>query len=97
MAIDDVQLLGCGPPTPDTLPCLPSQFTCASGYCIDSRAVCDLAQDCGDTSDEASCQKVKVSSLHDFILTKLLLCFRDILKSEFVKMYRIDETTEGVC
>ncbi|XP_059155537.1 MAM and LDL-receptor class A domain-containing protein 2-like isoform X3 [Physella acuta] len=57
MAVDDVQLVGCGPPTRDTLPCLPSQFTCASGYCIDGRAVCDLSQDCGDASDETSCQK----------------------------------------
>ncbi|UYV74245.1 LRP1B [Cordylochernes scorpioides] len=35
--------------------CLPSQFQCAIGHCIDWRFACDEFDDCGDNSDELNC------------------------------------------
>nr|XP_033807232.1 kunitz-type protease inhibitor 1 [Geotrypetes seraphini] len=37
--------------------CLPSQFQCADGCCIDSALECDKTPDCADQSDETSCDK----------------------------------------
>ncbi|KAK0044487.1 MAM and LDL-receptor class A domain-containing protein 2-like isoform X3, partial [Biomphalaria pfeifferi] len=76
IAIDDISLVNCGPPLSSPLVCslwssqMPG-FQCANGYCVDQKVVCDLTQDCGDGSDEKTCQNVKAcdfeNSLCDWI------------------------------
>ncbi|XP_022096408.1 MAM and LDL-receptor class A domain-containing protein 1-like [Acanthaster planci] len=43
------------PINPTSNPCLPAQFACADGSCIDVLLVCDGNDDCADKSDEANC------------------------------------------
>ncbi|KAH9499994.1 hypothetical protein Btru_076122 [Bulinus truncatus] len=66
IAIDDVSLVNCGPPEVSPVACtLPSYFKCASGYCVDPTVVCDLAQDCGDGSDETGCREITACSFEN--------------------------------
>ncbi|KAM4608074.1 kunitz-type serine protease inhibitor 6-like isoform 2-T2 [Discoglossus pictus] len=37
--------------------CLPDQFTCGNGCCTDASLMCDGTDQCGDGSDEASCDE----------------------------------------
>jgi hypothetical protein len=53
-AIDDIRFLDCVPPKPQAQ-CLPNQFTCANKACIGIHMKCDMNNDCGDGSDEISC------------------------------------------
>ncbi|XP_071370856.1 kunitz-type protease inhibitor 1-like, partial [Centroberyx affinis] len=39
-------------------PCLPSQFSCSSGCCLDQTLECDEVQQCRDGSDESRCSAV---------------------------------------
>ncbi|XP_030070098.1 kunitz-type protease inhibitor 1 [Microcaecilia unicolor] len=43
--------------------CLPSQFQCADGCCIDSSLECDGTPDCADQTDEMYCDKYKDFSI----------------------------------
>lgn len=38
--------------------CLPNEFACKSGECINSTMMCDGVFDCKDASDEDSCSKL---------------------------------------
>lgn len=56
IAVDDINLLGCGlPQKPASGQCTQSQFKCSNGGCIDKSKNCDITDDCGDRSDESSC------------------------------------------
>ena len=35
--------------------CLPGQFVCQNGRCLDSRLQCNQVNECGDNSDEEDC------------------------------------------
>ncbi|XP_038053495.1 MAM and LDL-receptor class A domain-containing protein 2-like [Patiria miniata] len=51
IAIDDVSFMDCMLP-PEDPTCPPSKLSCGNLACIDESKVCDLADDCGDRSDE---------------------------------------------
>lgn len=53
-AIDDIRFLDCVPPKPQAQ-CASNQFTCANKACIGQHMKCDMTNDCGDNSDEVSC------------------------------------------
>ena len=37
--------------------CLPGQFLCGDGKCVDRRAICDGYYDCNDAADERDCSE----------------------------------------
>ena len=53
-AIDDIKFLDCVPPKPQAS-CTSDQFQCANKACVSKHKVCDMNQDCGDSSDEQNC------------------------------------------
>ncbi|KAK7069144.1 hypothetical protein SK128_025183 [Halocaridina rubra] len=54
-AVDEIRLTNCWPP--GTCGDLPDGYVlCSNDVCIPSDAVCDFTNDCGDYSDEASCE-----------------------------------------
>ncbi|XP_025084904.1 MAM and LDL-receptor class A domain-containing protein 1-like [Pomacea canaliculata] len=55
VAVDDVQFINCNFPAPGNCDNSQSQFHCKSSACIPMAAVCDFTDDCGDGSDEVSC------------------------------------------
>ncbi|XP_058153872.1 MAM and LDL-receptor class A domain-containing protein 1 isoform X2 [Dasypus novemcinctus] len=55
-AIDDVRFENCALPAPAAHCQGPQRFWCArSKACVEALRLCDLVDDCGDNSDEASC------------------------------------------
>ena len=44
-------------------PCLPGQFACSDGSCIDILLLCDGNNDCADKSDEANCGEFERTQL----------------------------------
>lgn len=44
------------PPAPENT-CLPNQYRCSNGNCINSIWQCDNDNDCGDMSDEKNCRE----------------------------------------
>jgi len=56
LAIDDIKLKNCEFPAPRPNGCPANYFTCSRLACIESNKVCDLTGDCGDNSDETSCE-----------------------------------------
>ncbi|KAF2976922.1 hypothetical protein EK904_014077, partial [Melospiza melodia maxima] len=48
------QLVSAVPPAPENT-CLPNQYRCSNGNCINSIWQCDNDNDCGDMSDEKNC------------------------------------------
>ncbi|XP_022097778.1 MAM and LDL-receptor class A domain-containing protein 1-like isoform X1 [Acanthaster planci] len=50
VAVDDITFDGCA-----LDPHLPCDFVCGNGVCIPDALKCDYSDDCGDNSDEASC------------------------------------------
>ncbi|XP_035827018.1 MAM and LDL-receptor class A domain-containing protein 1 [Aplysia californica] len=55
VSIDDIALVNCAAPPKTTSTCDQSQFTCGSGHCVDKVLTCDLSDDCGDGTDERTC------------------------------------------
>jgi hypothetical protein len=55
LAIDDIKLKNCEFPVPRPNGCPNTYFTCSRLACVESNKVCDLTDDCGDGSDENSC------------------------------------------
>ncbi|XP_072182118.1 MAM and LDL-receptor class A domain-containing protein 1-like [Diadema setosum] len=55
VAIDDIRMDGCALPAPQSGACAPDEFKCDNTACIPQRRLCDFTDDCGDSSDEASC------------------------------------------
>ncbi|XP_071839703.1 MAM and LDL-receptor class A domain-containing protein 2-like [Apostichopus japonicus] len=51
-ALDDIEFQNCALPNPSTTSCFTSQFRCDNGVCIDKEYLCDMADNCGDASDE---------------------------------------------
>ncbi|XP_022094256.1 MAM and LDL-receptor class A domain-containing protein 1-like isoform X2 [Acanthaster planci] len=51
IAIDEISFVDCTLPPEESI-CPPSKLTCDNKACIDASKVCDLADDCGDMSDE---------------------------------------------
>lgn len=51
------QLVNCFQPEPTEGECGPDQFRCKNRVCINRDLVCDLNDDCGDTSDETMCNR----------------------------------------
>ncbi|RDD40325.1 MAM and LDL-receptor class A domain-containing protein 2 [Trichoplax sp. H2] len=58
VAIDDVNFINCAY-APSQPTCSLGQFRCQRGSCIPNDQVCDMTNDCGDNSDEASCSTYK--------------------------------------
>ncbi|KAM4663334.1 apical endosomal glycoprotein, partial [Discoglossus pictus] len=56
MAIDDVEFRHCALSAPQ-VGCAAGQYQCARGSCVAQDALCDSNDDCGDNSDENSCEK----------------------------------------
>ncbi|XP_071956933.1 MAM and LDL-receptor class A domain-containing protein 1-like [Antedon mediterranea] len=54
IAIDDVSFKNCNLP-PVQSNCGAGQTQCSRGSCVNNDRLCDLTDDCGDRSDEASC------------------------------------------
>ena len=53
VSIDDVKFVDCAPPiNSNGGGCLPSQFMCNNGYCIEGSQLCDTQQDCMNNEDE---------------------------------------------
>ncbi|XP_061588557.1 MAM and LDL-receptor class A domain-containing protein 2 [Cololabis saira] len=65
VAVDDVDFTSCFPPEPQPK-CPESMFTCNNSVCVDLNRVCDFSDDCGDWSDENSCDKQGVTERCDF-------------------------------
>ena len=53
-AVDDIKFFDCVPPKPQAS-CAGGQFQCANKACIQKHMICDMTQDCGDSSDEKNC------------------------------------------
>ncbi|XP_033638977.1 MAM and LDL-receptor class A domain-containing protein 1-like [Asterias rubens] len=60
IALDDISFTGCNLPAASTTPCGSDQFTCTRGNCVDNNRLCDLTDDCGDYSDEQSCDNYHI-------------------------------------
>ncbi|XP_053328789.1 apical endosomal glycoprotein [Spea bombifrons] len=56
IAIDDIEFRHCALSAPQT-GCHAGQVQCDRGSCVEERSVCDGTDDCGDRSDESSCEK----------------------------------------
>jgi hypothetical protein len=56
LAIDDIKMRQCQFPVPRTNGCPTNYFTCGTKGCVSKTRVCDLIDDCGDSSDEQNCQ-----------------------------------------
>ncbi|CAH1786792.1 unnamed protein product, partial [Owenia fusiformis] len=54
IALDDISMENCGFPAPQSQ-CVPTEFRCNSGGCIQENKQCDFSNDCGDGSDENNC------------------------------------------
>lgn len=50
--MDDLKLANCEYQKPSGQFCSTNDFTCRSGHCILKSAICDLNNDCCDSSDE---------------------------------------------
>ncbi|XP_066300039.1 MAM and LDL-receptor class A domain-containing protein 2-like [Branchiostoma lanceolatum] len=56
VAIDDVSFQGCALPVPVSGDCGTGLYKCSQrGACIDNNRVCDFTDDCGDNTDEQTC------------------------------------------
>ncbi|RWS21598.1 MAM and LDL-receptor class A domain-containing protein 2-like protein, partial [Leptotrombidium deliense] len=53
VAFDDIKFIDCAIPTRSD--CHLDQFKCKNGACVDMKYVCDYQDDCGDNSDELTC------------------------------------------
>lgn len=56
VAIDDINFQFCEIPLPSTVGCQLDQFTCTNKVCLSDLLKCDLANDCGDNSDEIAAE-----------------------------------------
>ncbi|KAF7222228.1 MAM and LDL-receptor class A domain-containing protein 1-like [Nothobranchius furzeri] len=56
VALDDIIFTNCSLPAPESW-CPDSMFKCNNRVCVDPNQVCDFSDDCGDGSDELSCEK----------------------------------------
>ena len=64
VALDDIRLINCQ--FTQIRPVCPAQyFTCKRKSCIPESQVCDLIDDCGDNSDEASCVNYTMCSFEE--------------------------------
>ncbi len=55
LAIDDIRMVNCQFPQPRPTACPANYFTCGRKACISQSRVCDLTDDCGDSTDELNC------------------------------------------
>ena len=63
-AIDDIKFLDCVPPKPQAS-CTAGQFQCLNKACVSTHKVCDMTQDCGDSSDENSCTQYRLTNFEN--------------------------------
>lgn len=71
-ALDDIEFEDCALPVQTSPVCGPSQFSCNNGVCIDQDYLCDMADNCGDASDEdgAYCSKSNIKSFFHCFVSK---------------------------
>lgn len=65
IAVDDVEFTNCSLPEPQPW-CPDTMFMCNNSVCVDRNHVCDFSDDCGDGSDETSCEQQGVTERCSF-------------------------------
>nr|XP_020447005.1 MAM and LDL-receptor class A domain-containing protein 1-like isoform X2 [Monopterus albus] len=65
IAIDDIDFTNCTLPEPQPF-CPESKFMCNNRVCLEHSRICDFSDDCGDWSDENSCEQQGVMERCNF-------------------------------